>query len=307
MKTLSEKSLQPLLDETTNFARFMGRYYLHELHEGVSACGQDYWLLTLADASGELKVYCHNPELMEQKPAVGMWIHVEASLSQPKGVAYFRCKNLQIERPVECIGADLSSLPRAACPIDYAFDALFFIVSRISNQVLRDFVRGVLLQPDVAVSYLRCPASVNHHHNYEGGLLVHSLEMAWQIICAEELLADEQDIAVVAALLHDIGKVWTLKPQLRRTPMGSLVGHDYLTLEVCAKPLKKLSEAAPGFANQLRHAWTCHSPKARYGFKPRTRVAKYLQRVDHDSAFVGYPEAFLPRFSQASQTLVGNL
>lgn len=306
MKTLSENSVQPLLTETANLARFMGRYYLDDFMEGVSACGQEYWLITLADASGEVKVYCHSPELMQQAPDVEQWIHVEASLSQPKGIAYFRCKNLLLDVPVERVGPDLSSLPRKACPIDYAFDALFFIVSRIATNDLRVFVRDVLLQPEVALNYLCCPASINHHHNYAGGLLVHSLEMAWQIICSEELSDVECDIAVVAALLHDIGKVWTLKPQLSRTPVGSLVCHDYLTLEVCANPLKRLSERAPGLANQLRHAWTCHSPRARYGFKPRTRVARYLQRVDHDSAFIGHPESFLPRLNPDSAAFFAN-
>lgn len=302
MKTLSENSAQPLLTEAANMARFIGRYYLHDFDVGHSSYGQEYWLLTLADASGELRVYCHSPELMQKTPEVGQWIHVEAALSQPKGIAYFRCKNLLLDAPVERVGSDLSSLPRIACPIDYTFDALFFIVNRILNKDLRDFVRDVLLQPDVALNYLCCPASLNHHHNYAGGLLLHSLEMAWQTMTSEELSGIECDIAVVAALLHDIGKVWTLEPQLSRTPIGSWVGHDYLTLEICAKPLKKLSEAQANLANQLRHAWTCHSPKARYGFKPRTRVARYLQRVDHDSALIGHPKSVLPRLSSSSQT-----
>lgn len=90
----------------------------------------------------------------------------------------------------------------------------------------------------------------------------------------------ECDIAVTAALLHDIGKAQTFSDNLSRTAIGSLAVHDALTLEICAKPLAKLSEVHPHIANQLRHAWTCASPNARYGFTPETRVAKQLQIAD---------------------------
>jgi 3'-5' exoribonuclease len=303
MKNFSTESMQPLLEDVPNFQRFMGRYFVTALKVSSDSKGKSCKVLTLSDASGDLRVFCNAEHLMDLTIAVNQLIHIEAALQQDHGAAYYRCKDLSLSNSDKRVGHDLSVLPRSLCPVEDAFDCLLVMFSRIKNPLLKQFVRDVLLQPDVGINYLLCPASLNYHHNYKGGLIKHSLETAWNIAGVHELSILERDVAVVAALLHDIGKVKTMSPDIKRTQTGRLVDHSQLTLEICAWPLKNLADFAPAIADQLRHAWTCYSPKSRYGFKPKTRVAHLLQRVDNASASGKVREGFLPVFGNSAKAL----
>ena len=57
-------SFQPLLDNTTELTRFRGTYFLTEFESRIGD-EQHYWKLALADSSGELTVYCYDPEFIQ--------------------------------------------------------------------------------------------------------------------------------------------------------------------------------------------------------------------------------------------------
>lgn len=297
MKALRTESLQPLLIDVFNFKRFAGRYYLTSIVCKVDSNGQPCKVLTIADASTEMKIFCSNEELIQIDLRPDSLIHVEAALKQNMGSAYFLCKNIQQLNKSQSQGLDLACLPRSKCPKPEVFDAFLVFVGRIQNPLIKRFLTNVLLQEDIGVRYLQCPASIKHHHSYPGGLIEHSVEMVWDISGIQELSPLEKDIAVVSSLLHDIGKTRTYTPDGNYTAVGRLVDHQQLTLEICSNALKELELSSPHISNMLRHAWTCYSPKARFGFRPKTRVARYLQRVDGFSAKHSYRENHLPVFS----------
>ena len=303
MKALKTDSIQPLLIDAVNYKRFMGRYYLTDACCKPDSGGRDCKVLTIADASTEMKIFCNNDELMQIDLRPDEMIHVEAALMQNHGSAYYLCKNLQVVGINQTSGLDLACLPRSKCPRPVAFDALFVFVGRLTSPLLKRLLVNALLQNDVTIRYLQCPASLNHHHNYPGGLLEHSVEMAWDISGILDLSPLERDIAVVGALLHDIGKIRTMTPDGTRTAIGRLVDHSQLTLEICADVLRELELSSPHIANMLRHSWTCYSPKARYGFKAKTRVAEFLQKVDGASARRKPESGFLPVFDNMDKTL----
>ncbi len=131
--------------------------------------------------------------------------------------------------------------------------------------VLLDLVRRIFTDPAIGPAFLIAPASLNHHHAFSGGLLVHSAEVAGAVFrwTAGESV---QGLATVAALLHDIGKVRTLAGNMTRTPLGRQVRHEALTLEVVAAHLAWFDGAWPEGAILLRHLLTaevrrdCPSP-----------------------------------------------
>ncbi|MDF2177929.1 HD domain-containing protein [Aliiglaciecola sp. CAU 1673] len=303
MNALPIDSLQPLLVDVPNYHRFMGRYFLTGLVTKADSQGQPCWALNLSDGSGDFKVYCNNPDLMAHRLQPHSMILVEAALRQNQGTAYYRCKNLLPTTDETTLGMDLSVLPRSFCSNPETFDALIVLASRLQHPLLRRFLRQVLLQQWVGLRFLQCPASLRHHHAYRGGLLQHSVEIAWDVAGVQELSTLERDIAVVAALLHDIGKTLTLTPDMTRTAIGELVDHSQLTLEICAEPLRALEQEAPKIAHQLRHAWTCYSPNARFGYKPQTRVARHVQRADRLSAKTPSNVASLPIFDDVTDIM----
>lgn len=284
MKQNKLKNYHPLLADVLSFKRFAGNYVVTGTVVKMDNAKRQFKEITISDGSGDITVKCTNFELMGVEIPFQSLVYIEAALTQKYGQAEFVCKNLVPVTNYSSLGPDLSVLPRSLCPNSEAFDGLLIIAERIREPLLRTFLREVLLTPDIGLKYLQCPASLNYHHNFPGGLIQHSVSVAWNLSGIQAFNSLDRDIAVVAALLHDVGKTKTLTPDMTRTAIGRLVDHSQLTLELCAEPLRKLECRAPGIAYHLRHAWTCYSPGARFGFKAKTFLAKRLQYVDNKSA-----------------------
>jgi 3'-5' exoribonuclease len=284
MYSENNNPVQPLLNAVFNLKRFMGKYFMTGLIAKIDRYNRPFWIIALSDSSADIIVECHNASLIKYKFFGQCSIHIEAVLSvSPEGLK-FVCKNLVPLGSKDLLGPDLLSLPRSQCPFPEALDVLIILSNGIKHKGLKTFLNSVLLSQTTALRYLQCPASLNFHHNYSGGLLQHSVEVAWELLSLESFSQFEKDIALVAALLHDIGKTKTMTPDMTRTGLGTLVDHSCLALEICAAPLRELEKVSSSAAHQLRHAWTCYSPNARYGFKPHTNVAKQLQLIDGRNA-----------------------
>ncbi|MCW8886147.1 MAG: TraI domain-containing protein [Motiliproteus sp.] len=183
----------------------------------------------------------------------------------------------------------LRSLPRSYCPQPGSFDELVRSVNALNSEHLKTFIRLVLERRDRIEPFLRFPASERYHHNHPGGLLVHSLEVANNVVQMIELNEPtmpllQKETGFVAGLLHDIGKIYSFDALGRRSTQSQLVEHDALTLELCAAGLAWLDRHDNQTAITLRHLWTCASPGARYGYQPMMTLARYLRDADGQSA-----------------------
>ena len=81
-------------------------------------------------------------------------------------------------------------------------------MNSFKNEKLKEFVLDIL-QKDKE-KFMQSPAAKHMHHNYIGGLVVHTyecLEMA-QIILSKAKKYLNHDEVLAAAILHDIGKIW---------------------------------------------------------------------------------------------------
>lgn len=90
-------------------------------------------------------------------------------------------------------------------------------------------VHAVFADRQDLLRFLRAPASIQHHHAHEGGLLEHSLEVAQ---AAMALVAPHawvhRDLVLAGALLHDVGKIdeyERLGSRCFASDTGHLVGH----------------------------------------------------------------------------------
>ena len=162
-------------------------------------------------------------------------------------------------------------------------ERIIIIRQNILSPALGQFVDKVFDDKNIAKAFLQLPASTQYHHNEIGGLLAHSVEVAEVMSSLTYINHDERHIATVAGLLHDIGKVRTLDNDIATTQLGKMVGHDHLTLEVCAEALKTLDKTWPDAANTLRHVWTCSTPGSKFGFQPNCSIAHKLRFADGES------------------------
>lgn len=277
-------SYQPLLAHTGSLTRFRGTYFLFGFKARIGSQGKPYWEMDLADSSGEIKIYCCDRKHFCSGLRPNSFVQVEVVQKNHGDETFMRCVLCeQWPAEMECELTPLQ-LPRILCPVPDALDQLLDYRERIKIQNLRRFFDQVVMQSGVNLKFITCPASLNFHHNFSGGLLQHSVETAWAISGVQAFDRFEKDLAIIAALLHDIGKTQTMTADLTRTSLGNLVDHDSLTLELCSKALAEMDLLSPGFGNQLRHAWTCASPGSRYGFKAQTLLAEMLRECDSESA-----------------------
>jgi len=276
---------QPLLCDVYDYKRFKGVYYLTGFVAGIDELKQPFWTVTLSDASGDLRIYCRDQTCIFGTLQPQSLVNVEAGIDNCGKQPYFRCKFIQPSALTVSAPRFLSQLPVALCPRPGALATLIALVDTIEEPLLTECVTNVLLQPNIGLQFIQCPASINHHHSYGGGLLEHSVEVAQEFALHEHRDKQKRDLAIAAALLHDIGKTQTYTSNGDRSAIGYSVDHDDLTLEICAPALRILTAKHAGLANQLRHAWTCASEGSRYGFKAKTPTARLLKVYDRKSAF----------------------
>jgi 3'-5' exoribonuclease len=59
-------------------------------------------------------------------------------------------------------------------------------------------------------AFVASPGSINHHHNYTGGLVEHTLEvilLSLHIAEMRELIDLNRDKLIISSVIHDIGKI----------------------------------------------------------------------------------------------------
>lgn len=153
------------------------------------------------------------------------------------------CRALVVSRFSPMTGAEeharrLELLPSALCPKPFSVDLLVKLINHLTIPPLADFLTDVLCDPANRDPFLTLPASFNAHHNWPGGLLEHSVEVARWVAKFRSIPDVERELGVAAALVHDIAKTRT--HQRRADPLGQLLQHDALTLEILAPALRRL-------------------------------------------------------------------
>ncbi len=143
--------------------------------------------------------------------------------------------------------------------IDSLFN-LLQLIQGFKTQAIKEFAESLLHNDCLMKIWFSIPASKQHHHSFPGGLMVHSLEVAQMVkhnlsLIESELRNAEQDITILTALLHDIGKTETLALK-QHTDLGRLVDHEKLTLLVLAEPLSRLATKWPKAAETLKYLLT---------------------------------------------------
>ena len=244
-----------------------------------------YWKMQFSDLHGTICMYMFTPPSGLEELGHGAFVEVKGAVKNHGKQRYIEITELNKTDQQELSSqVALSNLPETYCVPNQNLSRLNGVLSKIDSQPLQKFMADVLVPLDVCIPFFQAPASLNHHHNYPGGLLEHSLEVA-------EIVADlplktqvETELSIVGALLHDIGKIKSLDGRMIRLETGKWVDHSALTLEICANGLANLEKNNSLFANILRHTWACATPGARYGYKANSPVAEAVMLADGFSA-----------------------
>lgn len=149
------------------------------------------------------------------------------------------------------------------------------------------------------ISLLECPAASSMHHNYMGGLLVHTYEVykacrfalnAW----GEKYKYINGDVLNAGAILHDLGKVECYSLNQIKQPQSNssekLIGHTSFSLSLFLQSAKEIEFPDSNFVNNVAHLICSHHGKPKWSAikEPMTAEALLLHHADLQSSTLEY-------------------
>ena len=232
----------------------------------------------LADKSGEIKANIPNKK---ENITEGRVIEVEA----------VKDGNLDVKTYEFISDYEISDyLPTVSRPIEDIMEEIElysneYIISREAKALNDYFFKN----EEFLDKFKRGIGGVSMHHNYIGGLAEHTLNvMHLTIMLCERYDCRRTEIAVLAAKLHDIGKVYELyyDGPFKYTLRGEMEGHIVIGVELIDKAiLENPSFYSEDFVMRIKGCVVQHHGKLEYGSPREMRmeesfILNYADSID---------------------------
>lgn len=155
-------------------------------------------------------------------------------------------------------------------PIDEIMEEMdlytdMYIISR-EGKALNDYF---FKNPEFVDKFKRGIGGVSMHHNYIGGLAEHTLNvMHLTSMLCEKYGCNRTETAVIAAKLHDIGKVYELfyDGPFKYTVRGEMEGHIVIGVQLIDKAIsEKPNFYSEDFVTRIKGCIVQHHGKLEYG------------------------------------------
>lgn len=246
--------------------------------------GKPYIALTLSDRTGVVKarVWDHAEKLSAQFSA-GDIVTVKAYAVLYQGDIQLNISN--ILRVSEEDSDPSVFLPSSLNDPDECFKELLTFIDRIENAFLKILLTNVFSDQSVVEAFKQAPAAKSIHHDYLGGLLDHTLNVARLADAVSPLYKNlNRDLLMTGALLHDIGKIKELsfEKSFDYTDSGRLIGHITIGAEMLTGFIAGIPDFPEELAVLLKHMILSHHGKFEFGSpkRPKTLEAMMLHYLD---------------------------
>lgn len=255
-----------------------GIYLVTPLDVRQAANGSDYQRLWLSDSTGRL--------------LANSWFDDSSRpLITSPAVARTRLKLIAMSRGLigKLIDAEVLDLPVVAANDRRSPDPRALrrradiLVATLTTKPLKHFMAKAWALPWIQDAFALGKGSGSHHHAYVLGLFEHCIETAEIVAGAKEHGPELRDVCVVGAMFHDVGKNLTLSDDPIGQQLAALVGHERLTTEMLAEPLRELDASWPEAAVVLRYVWSGRYRK-NAPLSKASLVAELIRTADRASA-----------------------
>ena len=253
---------------------------------GATTSGGVFARGVLQDNSGSLNFISFKKEVVDflkADPPLVLTVYGTIQVDRYAGEGAKQVNIEEVEIPLE--HEDLSHLlPTTAKNIAEYEARLQGLVDGMAKKHLRQLLKNIF-SGEIYKKFLQNPAAMSYHHAYLGGLLEHSLDTARlaKAIGGEYPDADV-DLIVAGALLHDLGKIKEISPQIgfEYTLSGRYIGHIALGAMMVEKAIAKTENFPQEDALALVHIIISHHGALEKGspVAPVTREALIVHYAD---------------------------
>ena len=261
----------------------------------TSTNGNPYLDVTLTDKTGQFdgRIF-HDVDEIYEKINVGSVCLIKGKIGEfPPGSGRF---NMVINSITELKETEYQNEDFKRVSVNDVKVYLEFIASTIDlikNQDLKNLLNAFFSDETFLSEFSMAPAAIVHHHNYEGGLLDHTVEVLKLSKTTTELFPDlDKDILYAGVLLHDLGKMKTYtygNGIIGYSEEGDMLDHIYLSCEMVKEKMDAL-ETPRELAIEILHMILSHHGAISLGWgssvDPKTPEALALHYADNLDAKV---------------------
>lgn len=182
----------------------------------------------------------------------------------------------------------LSSLPKER--ITTLATELDEFIQSVIDPHLKSLLELLFGDDSFSTAFKKSPAALRNHHNYVGGLLEHTVNVATLCDTISKFYTLNRDLLITGALLHDIGKTkeYLVKASIDISDEGRFIGHLTLSAEIVGKEIEGIKGFSDAMKNKVIHMILAHHGELEYGSPkvPAFPEAMALFHADYMDAFV---------------------
>lgn len=246
--------------------------------------GKEYLNVILTDASGDIEARVWNGAAeLSQKVNKGDFVKVSGKANLYQGRKQFiiqSCEQIDKDQVNE---ADY--VFTAQVDAEEMFKELYDIVVNLKDVYIRDMLKMILDDAEVARRLKTWQAGKSIHHAYKSGLLEHVLSCVKLSLQLSAHYNVNENYVIAGAILHDLCKIYELSDgyNVDYTEEGKLVGHLVKGVELVDKYAYKIKNFPYDLKMHLKHILLSHHGYYEYGSPkiPQTSEAMLLHLIDH--------------------------
>ena len=245
--------------------------------------GKKYFNLILTDSSGEIEARLWNYSTeVENTVTKNCFVKVRGKLNFYQGRKQFIINHIQKMDQSE-VNIDDFVMKSVEDP-EVMYKRLLKIVDGLSDVYIRDLLRSIITDGEIARRLKIWQAGKSIHHAYKSGLLEHILSCTELALIVSKHYRANENYVVAGCILHDLCKIYELTDgmNVEYTEEGKLVGHLVKGLEIVDRYSYKIKNFPHYMKMHLKHILLSHHGEFAYGSPkiPQTAEAYLVHLVD---------------------------
>ena len=245
--------------------------------------GKKYFNIILTDASGDLeaRLWQYSAEI-EKTISKNNFVKVKGKLNFYQGRKQFIIS--QIEKLSEAQVNTEDFVMKASQDPEAMYKKLLNIIDGLSDVYIRDLLRNIVTDGEIARRLKLWQAGKSIHHAYRSGLLEHILSCSELAQTLSPHYQVNENYVVAGCILHDLCKIYELTDgiNVEYTEEGKLVGHLVKGLEIVDRFSYKIRNFPHYTKMHLKHILLAHHGEYEYGSPkiPQTSEAYLVHLID---------------------------